>query len=180
VGSNAAWPVERTTVISKTAEYALRAIIQVARHRNGSLTAREIAEHTGVPPGYLAKVLLALARAELVVSQKGLNGGYALAGDPAEMTVLDVVNAVDPIRRIDRCPLGLDCHQRELCGLHHSLREATESAERVLAGKTIADLLHEGRGAGRRKVRTSSRRAGAASSKPGRRSPGANRRTPRR
>ena len=128
-------------MISRTSEYALRAAIQLGRCPERSLTTREIAESSGVPPSYLAKVLGALSRAELVVAQRGPNGGYVLGHPPEETTLLDIVNAVDPIRRITKCPLGLPEHRAELCPLHRILDEATRLAENTLASRTIADLI---------------------------------------
>jgi Rrf2 family protein len=79
---------------------------------------REIAERTKVPGFSLAKVLKALARIGLIASHRGSGGGFGLACPLEGMTQLDVVNAVDPIRRITRCPLNLASHRCRLCRLH--------------------------------------------------------------
>lgn len=128
-------------MISQTAEYALRAVVCLAGRPNGSLTNRQIARATRVPPDYLCKVLRALVRADLVRSQRGLHGGFVLARDPRSISVLDVVNAVDPLRRIRRCPLGLDGHGPRLCALHRHLDEATALVERAFAASRVSDLL---------------------------------------
>jgi Rrf2 family protein len=60
-----------------------------------------------VPAGYLSKVLQSLGRAQLVNSQRGLHGGFTLARAPSELTVWEVIQAVDPLQRIRSCPLGL-------------------------------------------------------------------------
>ena len=70
-------------------------------------TTQQIAEETRVPSGYLSKVLQALGRAGLVEGQRGLYGGFVLSRSLDELTILDVINAVDPLKRINRCPLGL-------------------------------------------------------------------------
>ena len=66
-----------------------------------------------------------------------------LAKRPSEMTVLDVVNAVDPIKRIERCPLDLKAHGESLCSLHQRLDAATALMERAFAETTVADVLAE-------------------------------------
>jgi Rrf2 family protein len=130
-------------MISQTAEYALRAVVKLARETGSTMTTHEIADATRVPPGYLSKVLQALGRARLVVSQRGLHGGFALSRAPSQISVLEVINAVDPIQRIYSCPLGIPAHKKRLCALHRRLDEALESVEEALARSTIDELLSD-------------------------------------
>jgi Rrf2 family nitric oxide-sensitive transcriptional repressor len=130
-------------VISQTGEYALRAVVDLSYHYNGSRTARQIAQATRVPAGYLAKVLQDLSRRGIVRSQRGLGGGFALARDPSRITVLDVLNAVDLPQRIRTCPLGLASHRDKLCPLHRKLDEAMAAAERAFREATIADVTSD-------------------------------------
>ncbi len=128
-------------MISPTAEYALRAMVAIAQSGGDAVVTPTIAEITKVPPGYLSKVLQTLRKAGLVDSKRGLGGGFTLAKPAENVTVLDVVNAVDPIKRIRRCPLGIDAHGTTLCPLHKRLDEATELVEQSFASTTIAELL---------------------------------------
>ena len=127
-------------MISQTAEYALRAIVYMAMQPEIPMTSRQIADRTMVPAGYMSKVLQALGRTNLVFSRRGLNGGFLLTRSAKEITVLDVINAVDPIKRITTCPLGLESHGEELCPLHRRLDDAIAMAEKAYAGSTIAEL----------------------------------------
>ncbi len=129
-------------MIPKTAEYALRAVVVLARDPGRAYSADEIAEATHVPRRYAHKVLQALVRHRLVRSQPGPGGGYALLRSPEEVSILDVVEAVEPIPRIRRCPLGLKSHT-SLCPLHRQLDEAAAATERAFAGVTIAQLLSQ-------------------------------------
>jgi Rrf2 family transcriptional regulator, nitric oxide-sensitive transcriptional repressor len=129
-------------MISQTAEYALRAIVYLADQDASPHTTSQIAEVTRVPAGYLAKVMQALSRAGLVHAQRGLHGGFVLARPAAELTVLDVVQAVDPLKRITSCPLGLKGHL-SLCPLHRRLDNAVAMVEEALQASTIAELLAE-------------------------------------
>ncbi|HUY31937.1 MAG TPA: Rrf2 family transcriptional regulator [Pirellulales bacterium] len=129
-------------MFSQTAEYALRAIVYLADQGDSPRTTRQIAEVTHVPPGYLAKVMQSLSRAGLVSSQRGLHGGFVLARPPQKLTVLDVIQAVDPLRRIETCPLGLEGHL-SLCPLHRRLDSAVAMVEKALRESTIAELLAE-------------------------------------
>jgi Rrf2 family transcriptional regulator, nitric oxide-sensitive transcriptional repressor len=128
-------------MLSQTLEYALRAAAFLARGSDTARTVEEIAAATRVPSGYLAKVLGQLARAGVVRSQRGLGGGFALARPPDEIAILEVSNAVDPIQRIERCPLGLPEHARALCALHQRLDEALATVETSFRDSSIADLV---------------------------------------
>src|SRR5262252_7720125 len=105
-------------MFSQTVEYALRAVVHMADRASASRTTGQIATATRVPRAYLSKVLQALAQAGVVHSQRGVGGGITLTKPPAELTILEVVNAVEPIRRITTCPLKLSAHGTRLCPLH--------------------------------------------------------------
>ncbi len=81
-------------------------------------------------------------RAGLVLTQRGIGGGISLSRPGDEISVPDVVNAVDPIQRIESCPPGLAEHGVELCPVHSQLDEAIELMEQALGTTTIADLLN--------------------------------------
>jgi Rrf2 family transcriptional regulator, nitric oxide-sensitive transcriptional repressor len=129
------------SMLSQTVEYALRAITQIALRVPQSCTTEDIAEATMVPKAYLSKVLQSLRRAGLVNSQRGVGGGTSLARTTGEITVLDVVNAVEPIQRIRSCPLGLASHGTQLCALHQRIDNAIEMVEQAFAKTTLAEIL---------------------------------------
>lgn len=127
-------------MLSKTAEYALRAAVWLAREPGQPQSADALAERTRVPRRYLHKVLQDLVRADLVHSQSGPKGGYSLAQPPAKLTILDVVNAVSPLERIRACPLGLTSHTK-LCPLHQELDSVYAATEKALGRVTLGQLL---------------------------------------
>ena len=127
-------------MISKTAEYALRAVACLGTDPTKPASADLLAEKTKVPRRYLTRVLQDLAGAGLVRSRPGPGGGYELAQATSELTILDVVNAVDPVQRITSCPLGLKTHT-ELCPLHAELDRAYAATEAAFAGVTIQALV---------------------------------------
>jgi Rrf2 family protein len=131
-------------VLSQTAEYALRAVVCLGSSVEKPLTTQEIAQATRVPAGYLSKVLQNLGRSRLVKSQRGLRGGHVLARPLDELTILDVINAVDPIPRIERCPLGLVAHRRRMCSLHRRLDQGIALIHTLFGGTTIAQILADG------------------------------------
>jgi Rrf2 family transcriptional regulator, nitric oxide-sensitive transcriptional repressor len=127
-------------MLSQSVEYALRAVVFLAREGEPRTTA-PVAEATQVPAAYLSKVLQGLSRAGIVRSQRGIGGGMTLVPEPAELTILDVVNAVDPLQRIETCPLGLLEHGVKLCALHRRLDNAMKSVEDAFRNSTLADVL---------------------------------------
>ena len=91
-------------MISHTVEYALRAIVTIAQHDGVPCTAQTISSITQVPAPYLSKLMQGLVRADLVTSKRGLHGGFVLTKDPAELTIWEIVDAVEPIKRHSRVP----------------------------------------------------------------------------
>lgn len=130
-------------MISQTVEYALRAVTYLARTPGVSATTEEVASATRVPPSYLAKVLANLAKAGVIRSQRGVRGGVMLERDPADLSMLEVIQAVDPIPRYRKCPLGLAAHGVKLCPLHDRLDAALASVEDAFRRTTLAEVLAE-------------------------------------
>jgi Rrf2 family protein len=130
-------------MISQTAEYALRAVVVLGSQPDRPLTTQDVARVSRVPGGYLSKVLQSLGRAGLVEARRGLRGGYALIRPLDQLTVYDVVNAVDPLKRIHHCPLRLSAHSQRLCSLHQRLDDAVAMLEAYFKETTIASLLKD-------------------------------------
>jgi Rrf2 family protein len=130
-------------MFSQTVEYALRAVVHLASTAPEAQTTEQIARRTQVPQAYLAKVLQSLVQAGLVRSQRGIGGGMSLARPPAELTILAVVNAVDPIKRIQSCPLNLATHGVRLCPLHKRVDRALALVEEAFASTTLQEVIDE-------------------------------------
>lgn len=130
-------------MISQTAEYALRATVVLGSQEGRPITTQSIARASQVPEGYLSKVLQAMGRAGLVEARRGLRGGHVLTRPLDQLTVYDVVNAVDPLQRIHHCPLRLSAHAHRLCSLHQRLDDAAAMLESYFKQTTIADLLKD-------------------------------------
>lgn len=130
--------IEDTPLITQTTEYALRAVVFLAMSNGEAQTTAQIADGTMVPMAYLSKVLQSLSRAGIVASQRGLGGGFTLLVDPEEVSVLEIVDIVDPIHRINCCPTG---QHKRLCALHQSLDNAMEMVETSLSKASIQQLI---------------------------------------
>ncbi|MDX2146845.1 MAG: Rrf2 family transcriptional regulator [Planctomycetota bacterium] len=128
---------------SQTAEYALRAMASLALRPTDLVPTPEIARLTKVPVNYLAKVLQTLASAELITGRRGVGGGYKLARAASEIKLLDVINAVSPMGRIESCPLGLPNHGPFLCPLHRKADQAAAAVIAIFDGVSLADLIND-------------------------------------
>ena len=130
--------------MSTRGDYAARALLSLALHGDGAPTSvRDIAERTGLPQPYLEQILLALKGAGLVRSKRGVGGGYVLARPPAEITLGEVVSAVDgPIVVGDfgRPHEGGACDHEGQCVLLALWGEVGDQMRRLLTGVTLADV----------------------------------------
>ena len=135
---------ELQVMFSQTTEYALRAVVILAHlNEEGAVGAKLMAEKAQVPASYLSKIMQSLVKAGLVHSKRGAGGGFVLTRSPEEISILDVVNAVGSLRRINTCPLGLKSHAKVLCPMHARLDLALANIEEIFATSTIAELLSD-------------------------------------
>jgi Rrf2 family nitric oxide-sensitive transcriptional repressor len=130
-------------VLSQTTEYALRAMSCLAYMPDELVSTSQLADVTHVPMNYLAKVLQSLAKADLISGRRGVGGGYRLARPASEISMLDVINAINPIQRIQSCPLNLENHSGKLCPLHSRLDEAAAEMIRRFGNISLFDMLEE-------------------------------------
>lgn len=127
-------------MLSKTAEYALRAAVCLAQTHQPTCSAHVLATLTKVPRRYLHKVVQDMVTGGLVRSQPGPGGGYTLSRSADDITILDVVNTVAPIERITHCPLGLTTHTT-LCPLHKQLDDVYASTQKALSNVTLGQVV---------------------------------------
>jgi Rrf2 family protein len=129
-------------MLSSTADYALRAILFLARHHGTAQRANDIARATGAPQNYMAKTLNVLAKAGIVTSARGPLGGFMLASSPGALTIAEVIDCFDEPRPHLRCLLGaLPCDPANPCRAHNRWTAIIEARRTPLARTTVADLL---------------------------------------
>ena len=124
---------------SKTAKYAVLALAEVAaRESDGLVATKVIAEATSSPYPLLAKVINQLHRAGFIKATRGKQGGIKLARPACEMTIKDVVVALDGSAILKDCPLFLDpCDCSKPCTLHAIWRPARDAVVEFLEKTTI-------------------------------------------
>jgi len=137
--------------VSTRGDYASRALLSLALHAERSLptSVRDVAERTGLPQPYLEQILLALKGAGLVRSKRGVGGGYVLARDPCEITLGEIVSAVDgPIVAGDFGRPHEDgaCDHEGQCVLLSVWAEVGRHMRSHLDSFTLADMVRSARG----------------------------------
>ena len=127
--------------LSKKADYALLALRHLAASQPGAVSARELAESYDLPPELLAKVLQLLVRAKLLTSQQGIRGGYALAKKPADISVADVILAIDGPMTVTACSESdQSCEQYKKCNIRDPLWKLKDRIVSALSATSVAEL----------------------------------------
>jgi Rrf2 family protein len=128
-------------MLSKTARDVLKALMALAQlPPDGYEGAGSVAERIGAPRNYLAKQLKQLARLGLVISRKGLGGGFRLARPAQDITLFEVVEPLDNVSRVQNCFFGGGCDCHAACAVHHRWARVRQSFLDFLNHTTISDL----------------------------------------
>lgn len=141
----------RAVHVNQTAQYALRALMEMARSPHGATArARDLSRATGVPAAYLSKILRRLTRGGLLRARKGHGGGFVLARRLDRICLVDVLAAVGGALERDLCIFGLGrCDADDPCPLHDSWSGLNDAFHAWSRRTTLSDL----RGATRRPPR---------------------------
>lgn len=128
--------------LERRGDYSVRAVIDLARYYGaGRRKAREIAAVMDIPVRYLPQLLAPLVHRGLLVATAGPEGGYALARDPASISVIEVIEAAEGPLESPRCVLrGGPCDWDETCPLHEAWGRARDALAAELARTTFAEL----------------------------------------
>ena len=143
--------------ISKKADYALMALQYMATVQYGDANAamgtfrvvntKEIAEEHHIPLELLAKVLQTLAKHDMIESQNGPKGGYILAREPRDISIAQVLEAIEGTLGIADCYHEKDdhtaCDQMEHCNIRTPLLKVQESIGQLLSSMSIEDMMEE-------------------------------------
>ena len=122
--------------------YAVTAMLDLALHEDqGPITLADISARQGVSVSYLEQLFAKLRRSKLVESVRGPGGGYRLAGGPANISVAQIVEAVNDSMDATRCLGKGDCQQGDICLTHHLWTDLSTRLRDFLGEITLADLV---------------------------------------
>lgn len=130
--------------LSKLADYGIVIATHLARQADRQQTALEVAAATGVPPPMTSKILKQLVRGEVLVSHRGARGGYSLARPAAQVTVAEVIEALDGPIAITSCidPGPHECGIISLCLARANWQRINHAIRDALAGVSLAEMAH--------------------------------------
>ncbi len=128
-------------MLSRTSEYALRALIHLAQHEEDwPISGAHVAGETGIPAKYLSKILGDLVRAGVLDSFPGKTGGFRLRRSAKSLSLLDVLAPFEQFDR-RRCPFGNeDCSDEHPCNAHDQWKKVIETEQRFLIKTTVRDI----------------------------------------
>ncbi len=128
--------------LTRGGEYGIRGVLYLAGQDDGKISMLSaIAKAQDVPPRFLAKIFQALAKAGVVKSHRGAKGGFSLARSASEITIKDVIEAIEGPIYLNVCLMGDgECSRDKICPMHEVWEEAQEKMMGVLARANFADL----------------------------------------
>lgn len=132
-------------VITRATEYAIRTVVFLAQQpKNEIVLKKDICRTQDVTPAFLTKILQPLIKAGVVTSQRGVGGGFLLAKDPSEITLLDIFQAEEGQLKLNHCLLDEDaCHRDSYCAVHQVWHEAQDEMIQVLEKYSIEELVRK-------------------------------------
>lgn len=132
-------------IIRRNTEYAIRALVHLAANRAAVASAWEIADSQEVPVEFLQKILQKFVKRGIVDSRRGAQGGFFLAREPCEVTLLEIVETMQGKLAMNRCFLGREegCPRSPNCPLKHNWLQMEGQITSHMAGITLQDLVDQ-------------------------------------
>lgn len=133
-------------MFSKSCEYGIRAVLHMAQHSDEKrlIEITEISDAQNIPKHFLSKILQQLVHHKILHSKRGARGGFTLNKKPEDIKLIDVVESIDGLSRVNDCVFGLDkCIDEEPCPLHKQYKELREKILELLRSNNFKDLSDE-------------------------------------
>ncbi len=129
-------------IFSRGCEYALQAVLYLgSQARNRPIHQRDISRALNIPPHFLGKILQLLSHRGLIISQKGKTGGFLLGHSAKDISLYDIVEAIDGTEFLNACILGFrGCGDENPCPVHSQWKEAQQIITQMLRSGTVDQL----------------------------------------
>lgn len=133
-------------MFSTSCHYGLQAMLYIAFHHSESknIELKQIAEDQGIPKHFLSKILQQLVRNDLLVSMKGPTGGFNLKLPPDQISLIEVVDAIDGLDIFTKCGIGFkECDDNRPCPIHDEFKIVRNQVRGLFESKSLADLVED-------------------------------------
>jgi len=131
-------------LLTKNSDYAVRALLVLARNRERYVSAREIARLQNIPYQFLRRILQELIRTKLVVSREGSGGGFKIKVDPGAISLVDIIKIFQGEIQLNDCMFRKNiCAKRSGCALRLVIKRVEKIIERQFEGVVLASLAEK-------------------------------------
>ncbi len=129
--------------LSSKGRYALRVMTDIARNNQEFVSINDISNRQHISVKYMEKIIAMLVKSKLLVSMRGVNGGYKLTKKPEEYSVLEILEAVGEVTKISACSNGAECDMLEKCDTARVWTGLSKLINDYLAKTTLKDLINK-------------------------------------
>jgi Rrf2 family iron-sulfur cluster assembly transcriptional regulator len=137
-------------MLSNSCRYGIRAVIYIASQTSGDnmIGIKQISADLDLPTPFLAKILQQLAKQKILNSSKGPHGGFSLLKNPANITLLDIVNTIDGYDTFTNCVMHKGtcegvASEKKICPLHEDYEKTRAALIKLFSNKTIDELVKQ-------------------------------------
>jgi len=133
-------------MFSTSCHYGLQAMIYIALHstKDKNVDLGQISEELDIPKHFLSKILQILVKQKLLISMKGPTGGFKLNRDPKDITLIEIIDAIDGLEIFTQCGIGFKkCNDSHPCPIHHDYKKVREKVKSLFKEKSLYQLTED-------------------------------------
>lgn len=133
-------------MFSTSCDYGLQAMLFLALHHTEgeNIDLTSIAKELDIPKHFLSKILQILVKHKLLVSMKGPTGGFRLNRDPSEISLIEIIEAIDGLDIFNECGIGFKkCNDDHPCPIHHEYKEVRNKIQKLFENKSLQELTED-------------------------------------
>jgi Rrf2 family protein len=133
-------------MFSASCHYGLQAMFYIASHstEEKNISLNEIASDKDIPQHFLSKILQLLVKHKLLISMKGPNGGFRLSRSPQQITLIEIVKAIDGLDIFNQCGIGFrECNEEDPCPIHTDYSRIRDHVQNLFETKTLEALTED-------------------------------------
>ena len=133
-------------MFSTSCHYGLQAMIYIALHstKDKNVDLGQISEELDIPKHFLSKILQILVKQNLLISMKGPTGGFKLNRDSKDITLIEIIDAIDGLEIFTQCGIGFKkCNDSHPCPIHHDYKKVREKVKSLFKEKSLYQLTED-------------------------------------